>query len=740
MSTLVQARADIERQPVWYAEIFIDQCKLENGVAPCTATEPCYFTWDTCRDKNNYDKGSRTYKFCSRGATYASVLPWIVPGFNKVPVKIDSRRFKAERGELRLKFSDDDPLVVSDPTKSTTQEELQGTQFGRFWSRFMARTPNTHDRLINLYRGFGVVDLNDFELYFRGKIKDVDWTEGGIQILVRDLLDDIHRNKIPFAVSSTNVLTGVYNGGATMNIVDPSEFPDATTSQPRTVKVEDEYVTFTGKGVGTLTGCTPGQYGSTAVSHAIGTKVIHVEIYGTTDYTDGIAADHAIMDILTKYANITDPDDITVDSDFKTTIAVMAPGATTCQLNDVFNLPGQGIFKIEGAGGIWEFCRYNGISGNTLQNCERGLYLTSDINHAIGSDVYFVTFSMEIERWRPGATFQAKIEKRSTVQTLISLLQEDVLIDIWPTQEGKITGKLQAPPWDIPPYDLTKREIVNRTRKVQMFEESRITRVEMYHNPNTANPGKTPDDYDALYLKVGADEELDNFYNEKKPRTIYGAWLWRLLEAKWTADHVWVKYRRGTPLIEFMVDIRDEAMKVGEFVYLTVPEIVDEDGVPLRQLYVLVEKDIRDSGKTKFVAQFSGFGDERYTKIGPVYSALDVALPNNPAVTDVDIDLAATTLTFDDFRSGGTHAIDIDSETITYTAKTDLGGNVIRVSGGARGQDGTAVAAHIIGSDVRLQYSAMSDNHRQEYGALGDANNLLADDGFIETVLGYNIW
>ena len=53
-------RAAISRTPQVLTLIFLDYCRLESGVAPCTASETgddkCYNTKSTCNDLPNYNK------------------------------------------------------------------------------------------------------------------------------------------------------------------------------------------------------------------------------------------------------------------------------------------------------------------------------------------------------------------------------------------------------------------------------------------------------------------------------------------------------------------------------------------------------------------------------------------------------------------------------------------------------------------------------------------------------------
>jgi hypothetical protein len=103
----------LTRQSIWLLILYLDYCQEENGESPCTATAPCYFTWSTCLDTDNYNKGEREYRFSNRGAPYVSeqanifeALPLLVTSgsFPSISTKINQDKFKTERGETTFRI------------------------------------------------------------------------------------------------------------------------------------------------------------------------------------------------------------------------------------------------------------------------------------------------------------------------------------------------------------------------------------------------------------------------------------------------------------------------------------------------------------------------------------------------------------------------------------------------------------------------------------------------------------
>lgn len=747
MVTMDQARAEMQRTGIWLLEVYVDRCTLENGIAPCTASNPCHFTWTTCEDIANYTKGSRIYKFCSRGARVSGALSLLNDvNLTFLPTKIDSRRFTAEKGEMRFDIYNDDPLIFSDPEKSTTQVENLSYP-GRFLERMLARSPNLRGRIVKLFRGFTSVPIANWELKYIGRIEDLTWNEEGLEIRAVDMLYKLVERKTPTKISSTNVLQTSYSGGSTMNVYDVSEFADADVNNPKAVKLESEYVQYTGKNVGSnqLTGCTPGAFATTAVSHVAGTKVGQVLVYGDISY-NGIEGDHILMDLLCNYGNVP-PEYIDYVDRGIILAAALGAGATSAILSDSSSLSDVGIVKIDNE---WIWYGANDVSTNTISSLKRGMYQTSDVAHLINTSVYLNKFTDQLTGWFYRPLFRTKIESPQTVKAIIQNFQESAMFDVWQNELSFITCQLQAPALPgsgvVPPtYTLTNMEY--NSRDIDRNEDGRFTRISIYYNASKAWPGKDPENYDGLALDVGANEENSNYYDEVKEKVVYSNFLYRESDALWLAIHMLSKYRYENPIIDYLMEIYNEAIKTGDLVYLQIPEIVLPNGDYDTRLYRITWKKAIGAGSIEYKAHDTGFGTNRYSLIGPPNPVLDQPMTN--VQVTMDVDLSGTGLTINDFRQDATHALTIldlttSTEVITYTGITDLGGGVLRFTGLTRDADGAlgGGVAHAAGEVVLLMYSAMVTAFIDRYGFQGDyPNNLLDDDAdFVDTVPGYKIW
>jgi len=83
---------------------------------------------------------------------------------------------------------------------------------------------------------------------------------------------------------STNLSTAALVGDTTLNVTSTTNFDTAGV-----VTIENEKITYTGLTSTTLTGCTRGQYGTTAAAHALSSVVVNSGQIGTV-YRDPVTS------------------------------------------------------------------------------------------------------------------------------------------------------------------------------------------------------------------------------------------------------------------------------------------------------------------------------------------------------------------------------------------------------------------------------------------------------------------
>lgn len=775
MSTIAAERAAFEREPIFLLELHMDYCSKQNpaigsgGGNECSASTACRYTWFTCQDTASFTKTTRVFKFCNRGARpktgtglQVGARPLMHPP-KLLPTVINPEKFKTEVGELKVFMEDDAVPHFSDPDKIAG--DYSQTDSGRWWANWQVRYQNYEGRIAKLYMGYKGVDVNDYELVFLGIIHDVDWAKAGINITIRDMLWKSGDKKFPAKIPSSVFVEDnpLGSGDLTVNLNDSSgvydatdHFEAATAEQPRVAKIENEYILYTGITVSSdgsaLTGCTRGAFGTTPAEHVYGTTVTQATIYanddaGTWAGCTGVGADHCLLDLLCFYAEV--PHDyIALHNPSITLDGAISDSDDTITLSSTGGLSEHGIIKIED-----EFIEYYAIDsdGVTVTSCDRGMFTTTAAAHADTTAVYQPEISYTLGDWRPDLLMKARFEAEASVRERIETWRRSALVNVWTNEDGEITAGLQAPPLDTSYEDLDADDIIFDSKSVLGKTQLRITRVYAWYDPINADPaidGKDAEgDYNYMRGYVDRVAEGTNAYDAVKIKTLYCEWLYRAADAQWTAAHYYVKFRESMHHVRAALELRKDTIKVGSLVRMTVKEIVDSDGTLVAKFYYVLSKARTALGRLDMLFERAGFGDDNYARIGPLNGVLDVGIDNSETV--IYVDLSGTSLTASDWRTGGTHHIYIEDEKISYTTAVDMGSNILKLSGGARGVDSTTPVAHegdssaAAGVDVRMLYSAASDECRRRYGFIGSTgdppagNKLDADGDFSEETAGY---
>ena len=197
--TFIQEQNTAGRRPCVLVEIDVDFCTNEYSVAPCTATLPgpglqCYNTFQTCQDKANYNKGTKTLRFCEDIAGLPvdfDAIPSIpVGGVILDPTIIDPAKTLGIRAKTTITFKDSissdtetDPYVIA--------RQYDPLEFGTFWGKFIARNPNYEDRELRVTIGYfddnNIFNTQFTRLFLIDKINGPD-SKGQVKLIAKDIL------------------------------------------------------------------------------------------------------------------------------------------------------------------------------------------------------------------------------------------------------------------------------------------------------------------------------------------------------------------------------------------------------------------------------------------------------------------------------------------------------------------------------------------------------------------------
>ena len=283
----------------------------------------------------------------------------------------------------------------------------------------------------------------------------------------------------------------------------------------------------------------------------------------------------------------------------------------TLLLTSVTGLESSGYIKIDD-----EIIFYNGITSLTLQNIARLQYKSkADTPHYNGTNIKLVTwktaangFAILEDLWLDAGTPAGRIDS-DTLDTLaaawtgINFSTKPIVKD---TDAGKLTADLawvmDIKYWVNEAGKLTVRRnddetvdheisdasnIVLDSKSIDYNQDEIFTRILFSYDRNdVTKSGSDKDNYSRLHVEVNADAEGPNMYNEELPLPVVTTWInddcgtETEIEA-YITGLLNKKLKRlvvTRPKLSFDVEMKDNAVQVGQIVQLTSNAFNDVDG------------------------------------------------------------------------------------------------------------------------------------------------------------------
>lgn len=271
-------------RPITIVEMRPRRCALTYGEGACpavlgvTGAAKCYNTRKTCQAIEAFDEFTQALQFSDN---VDDVPPhWnIIPslrGVNVKPTKLNVAGLSASAGALGLRatvsltFADHpDGDTLTDPY--VAERGYDPSSQGTFWGKWLARNDDWQDIEITVLDGVAGQPLEDFtsRTYLFESVDGPD-ASGTVTVTGRDILSRADDRKAQAPRPSTGTLLAAINASAgtiTLTGALATDYP-----APGAVRIGREIITFTGSsfssGITTLTGCSRGQHGTTAASHA----------------------------------------------------------------------------------------------------------------------------------------------------------------------------------------------------------------------------------------------------------------------------------------------------------------------------------------------------------------------------------------------------------------------------------------------------------------------------------------
>lgn len=240
-----------------------------------------------CQDKANYAKGTKTYKFCTRGMRIPAgeiIRPYI-DSLSMSPTEIDPRGGLARSSRTQLRLLDE---PADDHHEDKYAANRATAAVGTFWSRLIARNPNNVGRWARIRMGYVVTpwDWNTFqsELYVIDSIKGPSG-RGEVTVQLKDPIKLADNTKVP--TPTDGKLAAAITASETVSFTVDSGKGSQYGASGR-VRIGDEVLSFASRTGDTLSTLVRGLDGTTAAAHSQNDKVQLCKVYSAALLTDVI--------------------------------------------------------------------------------------------------------------------------------------------------------------------------------------------------------------------------------------------------------------------------------------------------------------------------------------------------------------------------------------------------------------------------------------------------------------------
>lgn len=581
-SARARAQAAQERFYGLVLELDTDYCNNTFGVAPCTATgTPCYNTYGTCKDKTNYAKGTKTFKFCERGMQVPAgetLRPYIA-AHSFTPSDIPIGGGLAARGNITLTLADE---TCSDFEADKYAASRSAPASGTFWTRFQARNYNIQNRLARLKKGYVTTpwDWTVFqtELYLISSITGPD-NNGNIQVVLADLHKTLDQNMLPVATDGAlqAALKAVENSGNVVSSTSASVvLPSAASAVDGFYTGMEIYITQnTGAGqrrvITAYTGAT-----RTATVAAWTVNPDATSTYQISALSINVGTGKGVK--YTNPAASNRPQYIRINNEVIRYTALSG---------DVLSWP-DGTYRAQFGTAAQDSNVNTGV-----QQCFAPVgWTVTDTVHALFNgagiaDAYIDMDGLKIEDadwYGAQALITVCIHKPEKASALLNELAATINLNIWWDAVGqKMRFKADMPQIASTVAAVTPNETISKSLKVTPLDSLRITRTFLAFAPFSATANMTQNQsFACITGNIDANAEGPNEYNNIVSDFRYSRWLS-------TANAIFVdalvdrrlNNLRDAPFkMAFSLDPRNEA-HLGDLIDVTTRKKTDAAGNPV---------------------------------------------------------------------------------------------------------------------------------------------------------------
>lgn len=531
----------INREPVQIVEIDIDYCSLTYGTGACTAVlgtsgvRKCFNTFQSCQDKTNFDKTTKTLRFIQprtgapKDEVYFPCLENVSAFSSTVNINGSNPKLSAlgKRAKATITLSDfpyHDGYLDKyrdgrrDGTAQTDEGGYDPQDRGTFFGKLKARFP--------FYAGRPM------------RIKDAYLENGAL----------------------TNVRTRNY-------IITDIQGPNSNGT-----------VTIEGKDVLALAEnkkayCPTPSRGSVSTLAQLGLET------DTTEFTlvpEGIGSEYSASG----YAVLGDE------------------VVTFTRSNDDITLTGRGLLGTEAeehddGTTFQEAVRFEN------QNVDDVLYtLLNDYTDIDQSFMPTTDWATEIDTWMGSLILNTTITEPTPVTELVSELSDLGLSVWWDDVDQEIKIRAARPPFGDTVTEISdSNNIKSVTQKDE--DEDRVTQVHFYSVQSNPTRGlKDKANYDRIAIYIDSEAESANAYDDTRVREIFCRWLnvGNDIQVGVLSNRILSSYATSPRVFTVTVDAKDRDIQLGDVVELNTRVCTDFTGNNCGQRVQVFKKTESKSG------------------------------------------------------------------------------------------------------------------------------------------------
>lgn len=299
------AKKDFLKEKFWIIEMDLDYCNLDYGSGACTASvgvtgaQKCFNTAKTCQDRVNYDKGTKTYRYCTKRSPLPEGLN-AIPSLKAAPsisgAQINAAGGLGVRGSISLSFLDHQSNDVG-IDKYTSERAYIPYDTGTYWGKLRARNPYYNNREIRAYSGY-LVDGEYDPANFQQRtyvIENITSNRGVASVTGKDVLKLADNDRSQYPLKSNGSLSADITSAETSITLTPAGIGDLEYDASGWLRLSNEVVSFTR--VADVLTIVRGQYNTSAVSHSLGDTAQQCKYFNDS-------VDNIVYELLTVGAKI----------------------------------------------------------------------------------------------------------------------------------------------------------------------------------------------------------------------------------------------------------------------------------------------------------------------------------------------------------------------------------------------------------------------------------------------------